>query len=176
MSDDKRLSELEESVRQLTSQVDALKERATAAEAERDAQKTRADRAEDALMETRADRIIAEALDAEPKEGEDQLPKLPERGRTRAIEAAKGDKLPLTEDGKLDTDRLLERLKKAVKEEHAYLTEATGSSTAGRVSGMGTSSTTLTEAGADETDKELTEAFKGLGMSETAAARAAQGR
>lgn len=168
---DKRLSELEESVAQLTTRV-------TEAEADRDKYKTRAERAEDALLESKAERIISEALDAEPKEGEEPLPKLPARGRARAIEAAKAGKLPLTEDGKLDTDRLLERLKKAVKEEHAYLTEAgVTTSTAGRVSGMGPSS--LSEgaaAGGEQTDKQLTEAFGRLGMSEDAAARAAQGR
>jgi hypothetical protein len=173
MADDTRLSELEESVRKLTANVSTLEERATKAEQERDSERTRADRAEDALLETKADRIIEEALTAQPKEGDEPMPRLPERAVGRVREAAKGTKLPLDESGKLDKDALIARVRKAAKDEAEYLGEA-GVSTAGRVTGMG--GATLTESGTAPDDKDLTEAFQRLGMDDKTAARAAQGR
>lgn len=168
MSDEdrQRLSELEESVRKLTTKVEET-------EAERDKFKLQAERSDEALMSERASRIIEAAL--EPAEGEEQL--LPDRAVKRVRESALGRKLPLTEDGKLDEDRLKERAASALKDELEYLREAVPG---GKIEGMGGSgsSTVLVESATAtaETTKGLTGAFQRLGLSESAAQRAAEGR
>ena len=169
MPDDKRLSELEESVRQ-------LQEKFEESEQQREAEKTRADRAEEALLESKADRIVREATHEVDGKEVSVFEGLRERGIERAVEAAKSGTLPLAEDGKLDESALRERAVKAAKEERDYLSEA-GVSTAGRVSGLGGGSTPLSESGdAAKDEAALVESFKRLGMSDDQAKLAATGR
>jgi DNA-binding TFAR19-related protein (PDSD5 family) len=82
--------------------------------------------------------------------------------------------LPTTDDGNLDTARLGEAIKRAITDEATYvatLAEATG---AGMPRGLGaTDSRELSEA---DIDKELAGVFAGMGMAESAAVTAAQGR
>lgn len=180
MGDDEK-RQLTEATERLTK----LEERIGTLETERDDEKTRADRAEDALLQERARRVVEEALAAEPADGEDALPELPERAMSRVVDEALKGKLPTDEDGKLDKDRLAERARKAVRDEAEYLH---GSDTeTGKVSGMGVaeskngkgsgSSLPALEPEVDEaTEKSLNESFQRLGMSEDAAKVAAKGR
>lgn len=176
MSDEKRLSELEESVSKLTTRVTEAEAKVTEAERERDVATARADRAEDATRQIRAKQIIGEAT-TKPDNGDSPVSiyeGLPDRAKARAIDAALNGDLPLTEDGKLDEPKLLERAVSAAKEERDYLTEAGALSDRGRVTGMGANPTAT--AATAEADTKLAESFKRLGMSDDAAKVAAQGR
>jgi hypothetical protein len=176
--DDKRLSELEESARQSQERIEAL-------EKERDDEKTRADRAEDSLLTKEAERAVDKIIaEGQEPEGDDPMPTLPDRAWERVRKTALEGKLPLDEDGKLVTERLEERVRKAVKEEHEYLSDAKPS---GEVTGMGRrveqeSSGSGNGAGNGEgelseaEEKQLVEAFQRQGMSEDAAKIAARGR
>lgn len=173
---DKRLSALEESNRQQGEQISTLTE-------ERDKEKDRAERAEDALLAAGAAAIVAEALTGK-QEGEDGydpiIAKLPDRAIERAKKSALSGEVPLTEDGKPDKEKLIERAQKAAKEEHDYLAGASGN---GTVVGMGTHPTKgleesgdSGESGDDNSDDELASVFGELGLSESAAKVAAKGR
>lgn len=178
MGDDEKrqLSEATERLRQ-------LEERLTTLETERDEERQARERAEDALMQERARRVVEEALAADPAEGEDALPELPERAHARVVETALKGKLPVDENGKLDKDRLAERARKAVREEAEYLSG--GDTRTGQVSGFGVSESAGAKGGNGEGDnqqlsekskKELVSYFQRSGMSEKAAIAAAEGR
>jgi hypothetical protein len=81
--------------------------------------------------------------------------------------------LPAVEGGALDTTKLAEAITKAIAEEKSYvasLAEATG---AGLPRGLGDVATDVSDA---DIEKQLAEAFEGLGMDEKAALTAAHGR
>lgn len=182
VADETRLSELEESVRQLETKAEESEQRATEAEEKAKDAETRAERAEDALLAERAKRIVEEALAEDAGEGEDALPELPERAHKRVVEAALKGKLPVNDEGKLIESDLKERAVKAAREEAEYLSG--GKSTGNGVRGMGASAeesngngSSGDEAELSEDDKKaLTESFKRAGMSEEAAKIAAEGR
>ena len=106
------------------------------------------------LRESKA--LVAETLPAE----------LPEITRKRLTEALGTN--PVVVDGALDRDATKARIQEAVKAEIAYLAEVTGS---GRVHGMGATQEQQTDHTA-----ELEAQFLALGLSESAAKTAAQGR
>jgi hypothetical protein len=174
--DTKQLSELQESVDTLKKTVEELTESAKT-------EKEGRERAEDALVAERARNIVNEALVAEAEEGEDALPELPDRALARVKESVLGGKVPLDEDGKVDKERLVQKLHKGLREEAEYLGEG---SDKGRVTGMGASpretevnetkggTTTPTEA--TEAEGALKESLGRLGMSDKAATVAAKGR
>lgn len=171
MGDKEQLTELQESVQRLEKKDEEREQKLKEAE-------TRAERAEDALLQNSAEKIVSEFIE-EHKEGDDPLPELPDRAVKRVREAALDGKLPLDEDGKLVKERLHERVRKAAKEEKEYLSGASGN---GQVRGVGGSPV---EEGAgngnddevsEKDEKELSESFGRLGMSEKAAQRAAKGR
>ncbi len=164
-----RLARLEESVNGLTTKVEEAETRATEAE-------KRADRAEDALALAHATKVVEEAQHT-PEGASEPVSiykGLPEKAVDRVKEAALKGKLPMTEDGKVHDEHLVERARKAAKEERDYLASA-GVRTEGgqpaQVIGMGA----VAEAtnGGRDLDKELSESFQSHGLSEKAAELAA---
>lgn len=125
-----------------------------------------AQRANEALLVVAAEKAVKAELAAVT---------LPEVTKARLAETLTAN--PPAKDGALDADALKARVAEAVKAEVEYLAAVTGN--AGGVRGLG-STTDPTGAGttitADEADKKLESAFAGLGMSESAAKIAAQGR
>ena len=176
MAEENRLSELEESVRELKKKDEQREEDLKEAN-------QRAERAEDALVQERARNIVNEAMTtAEAEEGEDALPELPDRAADRVRESALSGKLPMTDDEvpKLDKDRLTERVHKAWREEAEYLSGGSGN---GKVEGMGVSESANNggdggeESELSEAEKEeLVATFERRGMSHEAAVMAAEGR
>lgn len=169
MSDESKqaLADLQETVNELQSKVETI-------ESERDDQRKRADRAEDALLRVAAEKAVAEATVI--PEGSDKevgvFEGLPERAVARAKEAALKGELPTDEDGKLNDGQLRERAVKAAKEEREYLREA-GVGT--KVEGMGASSSVDSTESKDAEGK-LAESFQRIGLGEDAAKVAAGGR
>lgn len=94
---------------------------------------------------------------------------LPEPTRKRLTEALA--KKPVIKDGKLDAEAFKAAVKEAATAEIAYLAEATG---AGNIVGMGSAGSAAPTAA--EVEAQLNEAFRGLGLSESLAKRAAAGR
>jgi hypothetical protein len=94
---------------------------------------------------------------------------LPEPTRKRLTEAL--CKKPVLKDGKLDAEAFKTAVREAATSEMAYLAEATG---AGNIVGMGSGGGAAPTAA--EVEAQLNEAFRGLGLSESLAKRAAQGR
>jgi len=94
---------------------------------------------------------------------------LPEPTRKRLTEAL--SKKPVIVDNKLDVEAFKAAVREAATAEIAYLAEATG---AGTIVGMG--SVGAGAVSTEEVEKSLSEAFRGLGLSESLAKRAAQGR
>lgn len=160
--DRQRLSELEESVRKLTSDLAAEKTRA-------DEATTRADRAEEGLRLAEAGRVALAAVEAvEP------LKERPE-AQKRVIEASLRGELPTDSQGRLDKDALTERATNKAKEELSYLGITTGNG----VTGLGESSAPGSSTSTEQTGKDqdvLSEALQGLGMPESAAKIGAEGR
>lgn len=172
---EKQLSEAREKTRQHEDTIAKRDSTITELTESRDGEKTRADRAEDALLQERAERIIGEVMAYDGDDDERKLPGLPERALDRVKESALRGKLPLDEDGKLDKDKLAERVRKAAKDEHAYLNE--GRTPASNVSGVGDPAGSNGGTGSEgESNNELAESFQRLGMSEAAAKVAAEGR
>lgn len=163
-----QLAELQESVK-------SLEKRAEEADIKVAEAEKRADRAEEALMRIRAEKVVKEAKHTPEGASEPMsvFKGLPEGAVKRVTEAALGGDLPTTEDGKLNEDHLVERARNAAKEERDYLASAgvkTSGGTPAQVVGMGAS-----ESGNQERDldKELTESFQSHGLSENAAKLAA---
>jgi hypothetical protein len=96
---------------------------------------------------------------------------LPELTQARLVESLSKNP-PLTEDVTLDKDALAESTESAIKEEAEYLAKLTES---GKVKGMGGSEHTEDEDGAKSGAK-LEGAFKEMGLSDSEAKLAAQGR
>jgi len=161
MSDEKRLSELEESVRQLTKDQEETKSQLDEANRKAKEAETRAERAEDALKLREAGSVVGEALQG--------IKGLPEKALQRVVESTLAQGIPTSEDGKLDKAVLTERAKAKAKEEQEYL------SSAGVKFGE-SAVTTTTTASDDEGGAALEEAFRKLNLSEAAAKAAARGR
>ncbi|MCX6024012.1 MAG: hypothetical protein NTZ05_20230 [Chloroflexi bacterium] len=100
---------------------------------------------------------------------------MPDMTRTRLRESLAGN--PPTKDGELDTTAFATRIEEAAKAELAYLAGVTGAGS-GRITGMGSGGGSFGGAPVtvEESEKELAEAFRGLGLSESAAKTAAGGR
>lgn len=100
---------------------------------------------------------------------------LPQLTRDRIVESLA--KSPVVKDGKLDEPAFKTQIDEAVKFEMDYLAKVTGS---GKVRGMGEGDLKESKTGgadsADASVATLTESFKAMGMSDKAAAIAAQGR
>lgn len=157
-----RLSDLEESVRTMQTQLDEAKQNAAD-------EKARADRAEEALQGIRAGKVVAEAI---------KDLKLPEGAVKRVVESTLATSLPVTQDGKLDEGALAERAKTKAREEQDYIAQMVGGGSAPAELGESSLAALGIPAGG-ETDKNqtaLAEAMQSLGMPENAAARAAEGR
>lgn len=147
-------SNLQEQVTSLTEQVANLQEQINTVTSERDSLKTRAERAEDALLQRQATDAAREALaDTD----------LPQRACQRVIEQTSAEP-PTADDGSLDRDKLTERVTTAANEERAYLAEAVG---AGRVSGMGSGQP-------NGQGPKTAEDYQALGLSEADAKAAAR--
>lgn len=157
--------ELQEAQRQLTAsqaEVTRLTEALTAATGERDAERARAERANEALILQEARKHVAEALS--------KAAGLPDITKVRLLESTAFNP-PVTDKGELDKDKLTVKIAEAVTAESTYIAAITGS---GNVSGMGDGSAVpLTEA---QTSEKLKGVFLELGLSESAAAIAAGGR
>ncbi|MEV8638104.1 hypothetical protein AB0395_41275 [Streptosporangium sp. NPDC051023] len=97
---------------------------------------------------------------------------LPEAAHAKVTEAIVRD-IPAGENGVLDGARLAEAVKKAIQDEKTYLAMVAEASGIGAVRGLGESQR---EISASDIDSELEEAFKGLGMSDSAAKTAVHGR
>jgi hypothetical protein len=173
MADNDRLAALEESVGKIQTTLAETERKLGEAETARDRATQRADRAEEALLDIRAEKLVREAtITVEgSKDPVSVFEGLRPTAVERAVKAVLAEKLPVGDDGKLDADKLAERATKAAKAERDYLAE--NGAGAGRVTGFGPSR----PADATEVDdKQLTEAFGRLGMSETGAKLAANGR
>lgn len=94
---------------------------------------------------------------------------LPEPTRKRLVEGL--SRKPAIVENKLDAEAFKATVREAATKELEYLAEATG---AGSIVGMG--STSDAAASPEALEKSLTAAFRGLGMSESLAERAAKGR
>lgn len=153
------LTEARAAVQQLTTQLAEATALGTLAAAERDQLRTENARLHEAALvgaaKTAARKVLAEA-------------KLPEATRDRLVETVAVD--PPHIDGRLDEAKFGERIAAAIKTEREYLAKVTGS---GQPVGLGES---VTPTGESQSTEKLTEAFRQLGMSETAAAIAAEGR
>lgn len=165
MSDTDKTSELQESVRELTDKVSGLESKLSEAESKMQDEKDRADRAEDALRQRDAARIVGEAI--KPVEG------LPERAVRRVVESVLRKEIPLDADGKIVESELKDRAVKAAEEELEYLG---GKSSGASVSESGSRVGTSDENQGEVTTDDLAEAFRGLGASEAVAKLAAEGR
>lgn len=142
------------------------------------------DRAEDALRVREAGRIIEAKVDT--VEG------LPSTARRRIIESAlRGGDVPTLSDGRLDKSLLEERAVAAVREEQEYLANLIGGDGAtlgGTGSGTGTGTgSALAESGSSflggagggkegDGDDDLEAVFQKMGLNESAAKAAAEGR
>ncbi|GHE47380.1 hypothetical protein GCM10017673_56540 [Streptosporangium violaceochromogenes] len=97
---------------------------------------------------------------------------LPEAAHAKVTEAVARD-IPTGENGVLDSAALAEAVKAAIRDEEAYLAAIAESAGLGQVRGLGEARCEVADA---DIDSELEEAFRGLGMSDTAAKVAAHGR
>lgn len=159
-----QLADLEETVTQLNSKVDDLNSKLSEATQAKE-------RAEDALLRVRAEKVVADATTGEGDEKVSVYEGLPERAVIRVKEAALRGDLPTTEDGKLDEGKLTESAERAAKEEREYLASA-GASHSPQVKGFGVSRSE--ESQVDE--GKLAESFQRLGLGTDAAKVAAEGR
>lgn len=93
---------------------------------------------------------------------------------TAAVVGHEGATLPMTEAGAVDGDKLKAAIEAAIKAEKSYVAGLLEAAGVGSVRGLGESA----EGGYsdEDADKELAEAMKGLGMSETATQIAVTGR
>jgi hypothetical protein len=166
-----RLKALEESMSALTTKQAETETKLGEAETRATTATTRAERAEETLAEMRADQIVRKAtIQVEgAKDPVSAFHGLKESAVERCVKAALADKLPLTEAGKLDEEKLTERAVKAAKEERDYLAEHGGGG--GQVAGFG-STTVVTEADGAA----LAAQFGRLGLDDKAAKVAANGR
>ena len=98
---------------------------------------------------------------------------LHEAAHARVIEAVCRD-LPTVEGGALDTVKLGESIKATIDAENAYVATLAEAAGFGAVRGLGES--TSHEVDAADIDKQLAEAFAGIGLDEKAALTAAYGR
>src|SRR6185437_15440162 len=157
----RRLEALEESVKTLQAEKDTLTTKVTEAN-------TRADKAEEANLRAAAGVVVRGVLEAENVKD-----KIPEKMRNRIIERSLSGTLPMTEDNKLNKEKLKESAEKLLEEEIDYIAETSG---IGRVRGAGGGegggSGLFSEAATDQTSKEdltaLQESFEAGGMSEEA--------
>jgi hypothetical protein len=162
---DKKLSEAQDRIRQLEGEKSTLTE-------ERDNEKTRADRAEDALQLTEATKVVAAAIGG--------IKGLPKRAAVRASEAALAGDLPTDSQGRIDKDALTERAKTKAKAEVEYLSEATGRKVEGfgesaeePASGFVSETSEADQKSVDELEEVLKESFD---LDEKVAKHAARGR
>lgn len=140
-----------------------------AAEKERDDAKTEAARLREALVIREAGDALSESFGKIEKDAKVTL--LESTKQRLEVELLKRQKVPTTDDGKLDRAKFDEAVVEAVKAEVAYLEEIAGR---GKVRGMGSSGP------AEDDEKEITEglekAFERIGLSETERKVAAAGR
>lgn len=166
MSDAERtqLAELQESVESLRKEHELL-------QGQRDEALAEKERAEEALLRIRAERVVAEASTTPDGSTEpvSVFKGLSARAVTRVKEAVLSSDVPTTEDGKLDEQALIETTVKAASEERDYLREA-GLDSSPKVEGMGAAEKS------SEGDVDLEGSFRRLGLTETAAKSAAEGR
>lgn len=173
MADEKTLAALQESVSKIETRLTETETKLAEAETARDQATQRADRAEETLLDIRAEKLVREAtITVEgSKDPVSVFEGLRPTAVERAVKAVLAEKLPVGDDGKLDADKLAERAAKAAKAERDYLAE--NGAGHGRVTGFGPS---RPADATDVDDKQLTEAFGRLGMSENGAKLAANGR
>lgn len=98
---------------------------------------------------------------------------LHEASHARVVESVCRD-LPTVDGGALDTAKLGESIKATIDAENAYVAALAEAAGFGAVRGLGES--TSREADAGDIDKQLAEAFAGIGLDEKAALTAAHGR
>jgi hypothetical protein len=166
MSDElkEKLSEAQNKVRQLEGDLKESREEAQK-------EKTRADRAEDALALNEASKIVIGTIS--------EIKGLPKRAAKRAAESALRGDLPTDSDGKLIKEKLQETAKSAAKAEVEYLSEATGRNVDGfgeapEDEGLGSLSEGKSD---DELDKQLEETLtEAFGLPEKVAQHAVRGR
>jgi hypothetical protein len=165
--------DLEARLSEMESKISDQGDKITTLEGERDAEKQRADRAEDKLLANEARGVAVEAVKDEAFNG------LPVRAKERAVaEALRGD-LPVGDDGKLDADKLKEAAKKAAESEKEYLTGETAESgsTVQHLGGGGAFAPISESTGdTDAATAKLSEGMGRLGMSESGAKIAVRGR
>lgn len=96
---------------------------------------------------------------------------VPDLTKARIVESMA--KNPPVKDDKLDKEALVASIEEAIKSEAEYLAKVVG---AGRVTGLGKAEPIADEADARKIQESLGAAFRGLGLSESQAKAAAQGR
>lgn len=160
------MDKLEEANRRITDlegQVTTLTESNTALTTERDGLKQDNARLAEAVLVRTATDKVHEAL------AEVELPAITKRRLAESI----ASNPPTTEDGNLDEAKLTTAITEAVKKEVAYLVEATGGD---RITGAGGGINLGDAPKLEESTKRATDAFTRLGMPETTAKIAAEGR
>ncbi|CAM3777018.1 hypothetical protein [Alkalicoccus chagannorensis] len=118
------------------------------------------------LKEAKAQAQLKELVESVAKEAS-----LPDPAVTRIVKEASVD-LPLTDKLELDYEKVQESVKKAVKDEMAYIQQVSGGT------GVKNFAESAQGAGfdAEQSEASLVEAFKGMGLDEEAAKVAAKGR
>jgi hypothetical protein len=160
--------DLQEANRKLTeadTQLQEARQKTEAAEKERDEAVQERDRLREAGVIREAREAAHAVFDKLKEEATFDLPQM-----TRDRLAERLSKNPPTKDGALDKDAFDKQVAEAVKDEAKYLAEVTGS---GRVTGLGPS-----DSGADpeKVTERMTSAFEQIGLTESGAKVAAQGR
>lgn len=172
VADDNALSELRSEFRQFKESMESkLGEQETKTkEAE-----ARAERAEEALRLREAGQIVEAKVS--------EIEGIPSTARRRIIsEALRGGDVPTLSDGSLDRALLEERAVAAIRAEQEYLADLIGGDGgslegSGRVRGVSESGSFAFGGGSSrQEDDDLEAVFQNMGLSESAAKRAAEGR
>lgn len=125
------------------------------------------------LAEAKRENLRLKANDAARDKATESLAEstLPKVAHAKVIASVTGPNVPLNDEGALDEAALVKNIKAAIQEQRDYLTAFAEESGMGQVRGLGGSAEPQVN-----TEKELTDVFLSLDMSESAAKAAAKGR
>lgn len=154
-----KIQELEAQLAALKTENESLSKANAELKQGKEQAETEAARMREAKLVADGNAVISEALAAI---------EMPEPTRKR-LGAQLGGNLPLSESGELDVERLRQAVTEAAQAELRYIAEAAG---AGKIRGFGSAA----QSGAQGQTPNLEEAFKRMGLTESAAKIAAGGR